>query len=707
MSNKLKKKGSSLVVITVVMAILFTTSTAILTLVTSDYKMRINESRRIENMYKADSGLDVVYNVIVKNSEAAILKASKEVTKKYKDSTEDISSLYEKMNKDFKEEFIKFLGKSAANKGENKNTDALLAQGIVNNKYMIFSEDTDSFDWKNYERNADVAANPVIEILDYEYRDTSIEEGKGEIRIKVKSTFESLTGEFKNTKTISTEFVIKTPDYEGSLVASTNTENIEIQPVFDGKAITADGNMNVTGNVSIKGDIWIKGNQENIENPNYVFDKYRGGVVVDNSTLNIDGNIYTANTLQLKNNTNVTVTNDIYALNTYVGKDNTDATSSNNILNVNKNLVVNNDLALNATESSINIDTNFYGINDKTTVADTAEKAMKSSSIIVNEIGLKEDNTPTSSITVNGDSYIMGVAYINATDNEGNKYQTGESVAVKGNYLAYTDILAEYEDNVTMKYYNPLQLIEFIDGDDTLKNKAEYIKEYYAANSSELKTGGVNLKGNVSSVGAYIDKAGKVQYDNSWSGDAVIDGIRSEFARNVFAMGNTNGVDSDKDNSELYSAGQVVNTVSNQVDFSKIVEGITLNEKYGQVYLDNTASEVTIIDNKIGNKEIKEGVIIVKNNINIEDDFDFKGIIIAGGDVEFKNTVSNTVKIEYDENIVRKVIASNYDVLKNIFIGSKINDAEVNVGELINVETTTNGYEVDSYLSTNNWKILK
>ena len=117
MSNKLKKKGSSLVVITVVMAILFTTSTAILTLVTSDYKMRINESRRIENMYKADSWIDVVYNVIVKNSEAAILKASKEVTKKYKDSTEDISSLYEKMNKDFKEEFIKFLGKSAANKG--------------------------------------------------------------------------------------------------------------------------------------------------------------------------------------------------------------------------------------------------------------------------------------------------------------------------------------------------------------------------------------------------------------------------------------------------------------------------------------------------------------------------------------------------------------------------------------------------------------
>lgn len=708
MSKKLKKKGSSLVVITVVMAIIFTTSTAILTLVTSDYKMRINESKRIENMYKADSGLDVVYNVIVKNSEAAILNASKYVAEEYKDSTVDVDILYENMNKEFKEKFIEFLGKTADNKGKDETTDALLAQGIVNNKYKIFNESTKEFTWKNYVRNTDVADNPLIEILDYVYSTTELDKGEGEIKIKVKSTFESLTGEFKNTKTISTEFLIKTPDYQDNLVASTNTEIIEIKPVFDGKAITADGNMNVKGNVNIKGDVWIKGNQDNKENPNYVFDKYRGGIIVDNSTLNIDGNIYTANTLQLKNDTEVTITKDVYALNTYVGKDSTDATSSNNTLNVNSNLVVNNDLALNATNSQIDIDKNFYGVNDKTTpTADTAEKAMKSSSIIVNEIGLNEDKSPTSSITVTGDSYIMGVAYIDATDSDGNKYQTGESVAVKGNYLAYTNILSGYEDKVTMKYYNPLQLIEAIDGDRTVEKKAEYIKNYYANNSGELKNGGVNLKGNVSSVGAYIDKSGKVQYDNNWSEDTIINEMRSEFARSVFAMGNTNGVVSDKDNNKLYSAGQVVKTVSNQVNFSKIKEGMTLNEKYGQVYLDNIASEVTIIDNKIGNKEIKEGVIIVKNNIKIKGNFDFKGIIIAGGNVVIDNTESNTVKIEYDENIVRKVIASNYDVFKEIFKGSKINDAEVNVGETISVETTTNGYEVDSYLKNKNWKIVK
>ena len=38
----------------------------------------------------------------------------------------------------------------------------------------------------------------------------------------------------------------------------------------------------------------------------------------------------------------------------------------------------------------------------------------------------------------------MGVAYLD-TDT---KYQTGESIAVKGNYLAYTDVLPGYADRV-------------------------------------------------------------------------------------------------------------------------------------------------------------------------------------------------------------------------------------------------------------------
>ncbi len=138
---------------------------------------------------------------------------------------------------------------------------------------------------------------------------------------------------------------------------------------------------------------------------------------------------------------------------------------------------------------------NFYGINDKTDDSLTnISKAMKSSSIIVN------DSSDTSTLAVNNDTCIMGVAYINTL---GDKYQTGESVAVKGNYAAYSDILPGYEDKVTLKYYNPLQLIETIEGD----TKDSYFKKYYDANKNSLRNGGVYLnKDKIYSTGAYVTK---------------------------------------------------------------------------------------------------------------------------------------------------------------------------------------------------------
>lgn len=74
----------------------------------------------------------------------------------------------------------------------------------------------------------------------------------------------------------------------------------------------------------------------------------------------------------------------------------------------------------------------------------------------------------------------MGSAYINTL---GESYQTGESLAVKGNYIAYT--YAVKDKNVEFKYYNPLQLVESINGDSSLDAKARYFKE--ASKSFNIK----------------------------------------------------------------------------------------------------------------------------------------------------------------------------------------------------------------------------
>ncbi|NLZ49919.1 MAG: hypothetical protein GX895_14275, partial [Clostridiales bacterium] len=79
MKIRKKKRGSTFVIVIIVMAIIFTTGTTILAVTANDYKMRIAQSRRLQNLYEADSGLDIVENIIIKTSQEAINYADREV----------------------------------------------------------------------------------------------------------------------------------------------------------------------------------------------------------------------------------------------------------------------------------------------------------------------------------------------------------------------------------------------------------------------------------------------------------------------------------------------------------------------------------------------------------------------------------------------------------------------------------------------------
>ena len=80
------------------------------------------------------------------------------------------------------------------------------------------------------------------------------------------------------------------------------------------------------------------------------------------------------------------------------------------------------------------------------------------------------------SLKINTLAYICGTAYINNDENE--KYQTGESVAFKGNYIAYSDTLGK--EDVKLDYYKPLQLISKKNGSNvSVIEKAKHFKEYW------------------------------------------------------------------------------------------------------------------------------------------------------------------------------------------------------------------------------------
>jgi len=68
---KRKKPGASLIVVIVIFMAVAIVSMAMLSLIAGNYKARVMDSKRIENLYASDSGLDATYNIIAKTFDAA------------------------------------------------------------------------------------------------------------------------------------------------------------------------------------------------------------------------------------------------------------------------------------------------------------------------------------------------------------------------------------------------------------------------------------------------------------------------------------------------------------------------------------------------------------------------------------------------------------------------------------------------------------
>lgn len=693
-----KKKGSSFIIVLIITAMFFVVGTSVLTMVGSDYKNRINESKRVENLYQADSGLDVVYNLIMKDSEAAIIAANSTTESMDAERT----NTYETNNNNFKTEFMSFLGNTTITRTETGSlgtpvldvltTDGRLAQSI--DGFMYIQKSTGGWGWATISRTA----NATVELISYDYNNTD-----KSITLGVRSTFAS-TGD-TNKKTVSTTFTVKAPEYANA--------NINIYPVYDKKIITADKDLSIegdttdSGNTTITGDLWVKGTGDTNAISAESFNKYNGGISLKNTRMSLIGNMYTNRTLSLGNNAQSTITGNVYGLNTYLGLQT--GTLANNDLTINGDLITNNDLTLNSTNGTTSM-TNFYGINEhtNTVITDPAGAAKESSSIIINK--------QTGNVLKIGSAYIMGVAYLD-TDT---KYQTGESIAVKGNYLAYTDVLPGYANRVTLRYYSPLQLIDTIDGATNLSDKARYFQDYYNPTAGKvIKAGGVSID-HVFATGAYVNNGSGTGEIIAPSTD-VINMKREEFASNVFSMGDITGVKTNNvqlDKLAIYNANQERKTVSNQINFGEIpnidttstsakiikstgdvrVSGNTISYNGNDEHFDNNRNLLIFTQGNViieGTTNM-QALIIASGDVNISGRLDFTGNIITAGNVAI--TGSDEKNLTYSADFTRKVIASNYKLFSNIFTGSPTN-------ETVNIGTTM--YNVEGCITKSAWRILK
>ena len=670
-----KKSGSSLVVVTIVMGILFTIGTAVLGLTASNYKVRINESKRIENLYASDSGLDVTYNIIAKTSQAAIKNSIVELSEQINIQLKNEEEAKSEINVMFKENFINFLG---------EDETGVLGQAIIHNQIPNLRGDLKGIDsWEQIDKKS------TISIEEYRCEDNTI-------TVVIESAFktESIDNtKLKNEKKIKTTYVVSAPDYKDNIMTESEVVTVNIYPVFNGKIITADGNLKINGSIDFKGDIWVKGNDDGpIVDLSY--DKYKEGILINNGQVELDGNIYTSKTLNLTDKSKLNLNEDIYAFNTYLGRTARGTLDGTNIKLKADDMVLINDLTLNTNlnnedsldKSQVDLN-NFYGIDKVVENPTTANMALESSSIIVNDFG--------STLNIKDSAYISGVAYIDTNKGEenGDKYQTGESVAVKGNYKAYTEVLPGYEDKVTINYYNPLQLIETIENDGSVSAKGEYFIKYYEKNST-LNSAGITLPKNTYASGVYVSNGEVGKNSISTENQKLLNDKKDDYDKYVVHMGLK-----DEENKN----------VINKINWAEIerVNTELLNYQYGKVILNNNENEKIVIRNNIYKGETLDKVLIIsKGDVLLEGNINLTGNIISAKNVEIKASKNeNFLNYNYEDTL--KMIAANYDALKNLFVGVTLNSQTVNVGNKVVINSDSNGYEVKSYLTTKNWRILK
>lgn len=695
-----KKKGSSLILVLMIFSILIIFGIAVLSLALSTYQKRILQNTAKKNFYSAETGIDVAYDIIAKNVDAAI-----------EDGNNSVNNFINELKLDEESPYVNSDGtiNEKALREEEQNEFASAYKKYINDN--LINSLNNSSNYNNY--NIDNVSDLTIATDD---QPVYYDDSNKIFSVNITSNYKE-----KNVaKAVKATYLIKVPAYGEKVSVATNTVSIPLNPVWS-KAINVDGDMFVNDDLSANGDIFVMGTGNTDS----------GIKVGDDSeskcSLNVNGRLITDNSLIADGEkSSLNVNGNIYAKDVKIKEE-----ADNSQINVSPlseaskldgSVFTSNDLSMDALASNIKIDGGYYGLSDGSKDSDPGH----SSSIFINSDDIGVQNG--SAITIGKEAYIMGSAYINLDNSQ--KYQTGESVAIKGNYMTYTYPLTGEEavftdsdgkkismkqDNVIFDYISPLQLANrFIDPARNMNifEKSFYfiysIGEYFNdKNINGLEIGrGVTLpQNNIHAVASVVGNGGSLLSPSTFSIDDndVIKNKTIEFNKMAYEMG-------DASSEPDVSLNNPQKTIGTQVNFSAIPDGfqdqiadsskvIILKKDIGDVYI-NTSGTPAEYGNTITLNNDSKGIIIVKGNLHIIGKLNFAGTIITDGNLYIDDTGAKT--ITYDDLLVKNLIANNYSILKGVFN----NNSSTIVPVITSINIQGNSV-ADKLISRKNWQLVK
>ncbi|PKM50790.1 MAG: hypothetical protein CVV02_09860 [Firmicutes bacterium HGW-Firmicutes-7] len=515
------EKGSTLLMVIIMAAVLTVLGTAMLSMTFMNINMKYNDNRAKKTLYYSESGIDEVYALvgsmvedtleiaktdtdIYRRALLAYLQTTAviidpDIEPEYVGEVHPFTTLTDPISgRTFQEtqgikdgtEYAKFY----LNNGEFVPMDKQLDEIVLgkqldrhfkkefmeefNNKYNVASIVDTSLREIAYQINQvdglEYNGNPsVVEVRGVITPFNVSAEDSTFIISDINSQF---IYENRTEKNIQVDIVVNAPESLYPVKVIDNTIKVEDNPIWQ-NAFVSNTDIFFTDqtNVTVNGDIYALGSYKNEPTGEPKYDE--SGIMIDAGEVLVYGDLVTRAYIQTMADSDRLIVRDglVYCntLSTTNGHD-----SSIDIIN--GNLYTKDDLELNAEKSSINIIGSYYGISDGT-VADIPEdeegqtKHYNSSAIVINaalsdasikisgempELGnlnylwynpnlWGKGNVVTNPDKFNANKFdesqagvwIPGTSYINI-HGSGNPdywpYQTGESVSIKENYVAYS-----------------------------------------------------------------------------------------------------------------------------------------------------------------------------------------------------------------------------------------------------------------------------
>jgi len=417
----------------------------------------------------------------------------------------------------------------------------------------------------------------------------------------------------KGTPTVelSADFIISIPDFNS--VSAIDQKAVEFSnPLIGDKALIAGGKLNVkNGVVNINGDaIASEG-------------------IINSSTLSSNGRLATAGDIILKNaelTSNILFYRNLYLRGTEL-----------NTVNFEDDVYARDDLEIENGRYLISqTDGNYYGFND---VND--ENADSSSSIIINAASIDS----SSSITLNN-LYLAGRAFIDEVievNNPSSTYKTGESISVKGNYVAYQNPIMNTNSNYSSEKVNyasyifnstmPLKLVNSLVGqednirDFDVNHKWKYFVDFCKYYPTLIKIPDITINSVKYMQGAGVGKAdGMADYgiiNAKLTGTAGDPAFKTNCANEYDLYTKYFGYYSPR--TEIFGNNGWLNILSSETNVDSqpilVYDGdISLNDEDIQSY------KIVICSGDI--------------NITLESSGTFYGVMIAGGDININGDIT-------------------------------------------------------------------